>query len=118
MANLSNLAVCYEHMKKYPDAELALRRAVRNAEKGLPSDSPDLAADLHNLGFLYSMTAHYQDAAPLLQRALDIRMKTLGVNDRDTVQTAESYANVLRALHRTAEAEELEARVKPGHQAQ
>jgi len=111
-ADLSNLATCYEHMKNYADAELALRRAVSNDEKGLPPDSPELAADLNNLGSLYFVTGHSVNAAPLLQRALNIRTKTLGLTDPDTFQTITTYANVLRALHRNPEAEELEAKAK------
>jgi len=34
-ADLSNLAVCYENLKDFGDAELALQRAVHNDEKGL-----------------------------------------------------------------------------------
>ena len=45
-------------------------------------------------------------------------MKALGPNDPDTVQTLEGYANVLRLLHRGAEAQELESQLKPGHKNQ
>jgi len=73
----------------------------------LPPDSPDLGSDLHNLGSLYFTMRHYQEAAPLLRRALDIRTKALGLNDRDTIQTLETYANLLYFLHRDADIEML-----------
>jgi tetratricopeptide (TPR) repeat protein len=105
-------------MNDFAAAEFTLRRAIRNDEKGLPPDSPDLGADLHNLGSLYFTMRRYQEAAPLLQRALDIRTKALGLNDRDTIQTLETYANLLHYLHRDAEAKELESKVKFGNKTQ
>jgi len=97
-------------MNDFAAAEFTLRRAIRNDENGLPPDSPDLGADLHNLGSLYFTTRRYQEAAPLLQRALDIRTKALGLNDRDTIQTLETYANLLHYLRSSSEASDLDRR--------
>ena len=66
------------------------------------------------LGFLYFISGHNLEAVPLLQRALNIRVKALGLSDKDTVETAETYAKVLRALHRDLEAQDVDLKVKSG----
>ncbi len=117
-ADLGNLGLCYERLQDHGDAELSFRRALRNDEKGLPPDSTDLAADSYNLGFLYYLTKHFQEADPLLKRALDIQTKALGLTNPDAVQTAQTYANVLRLLHREQEAQQLESKLKAAGPAQ
>ena len=49
-ADLSNLATCYEHMKNYADAELALRRAVSNDERAFRLTAPSWLPTLTTWG--------------------------------------------------------------------
>jgi hypothetical protein len=67
---------------------------------------------------LYYRIKRLQEAEPLLKRALDIQTKALGLNDPDAVQTAQTYANVLRLLHRDLEAQQLESKLKATNPAQ
>jgi tetratricopeptide (TPR) repeat protein len=93
-------------------AEPLFVRSLLIDEKGLPSDSPDLASDLQNLAMLYYLTRRPEQAVPLYHRALDIRTRVLGANDPDTLTTARGYAMTLRLLGRNAEAQELDMKIK------
>jgi len=76
-------------------------------------DSLDLASDRHNLGMLYSFTKRFGEAVPLLQKALEVRMKALGPRNVDTQSTLANYVLTLRHVGRNEEAYEIEKRI-PG----
>ena len=54
----------------------------------------------------------YDESQKVYQRALGIRMKALGDHDPAVAETLSSYANVLVALHRDAEAREMASRAR------
>jgi hypothetical protein len=54
----------------------------------------------------------YDESQKVYQRALEIRMHALGDHDPAVAETMASYANVLRALHLDAEAQQMEARLR------
>lgn len=89
---------------------------ICKCEKALGADSPDLATDLHNLAVLLYLSRQAAQALPFYDRALRIRLKSLGVEDKDTQATITSYASALRVLHRDAEAQALETRLSAGKQ--
>jgi tetratricopeptide (TPR) repeat protein len=66
-----------------------------------------LGTDLNNLGLLYYFTKRYDESQRVYQRALGIRIKALGDHDPAVAETLSSYANVLAALHRDAEARQM-----------
>jgi len=76
------------------------------------ADSVDLASDMQSLGQYYTLRNRPTDAVPLLKRALEIRIKTLGPTALESKETMQTYATALRLLNRVPEAEELESKAK------
>ena len=58
---------------------------------------------------LYLFTKRYEDSQKVYQRALNIRMRALGSEDPAVAETMNSYSIVLHALHRDAEAAQMES---------
>jgi len=62
---------------------------------------------------LYTFTKRFGEAVPLLQKALEARMKALGPRNVDTQSTLANYVLTLRHVGPNEEAYEIEKRV-PG----
>src|SRR6516164_5980474 len=75
---LNNLAVTYESLARYMDAEPLFRRAIEIDEKVLGKDHPYVARDYNNLALLLRHQGKYDQAEPLFRRAIEIGEKTLG----------------------------------------
>jgi len=73
---------------------------------------PHTAISLNNLGELYSAQERYDEAEPLLRRALHIREVSLGSANTDVATVLENLARLLHNTAREAEAQELEERAK------
>ena len=67
---------------------------------------------LSNLASAYYAEGRYQDAEPLYVRSLHIGERVLGPAHPDVVMTLQNYAQLLRKLHRKAEARKVEASVR------
>jgi hypothetical protein len=64
------------------------------------------------LGLLYFFQKKYAESQKVYQRALDIRLRALRAHDPAVAETMNSYASVLRALHREAEASQMETQAQ------
>jgi tetratricopeptide (TPR) repeat protein len=64
------------------------------------------------LALLYYSQRKYEEAEPLLKRALEIKEKTLGSEHPAVALGLENYAVLLHKLNRGPEAEKLEARAR------
>lgn len=62
-------------MFPFSTAESFFRRSLEIRERLLGDDHPDLAQSLNNLAALYNDKRNYDDAAPLYEKALNIRLK-------------------------------------------
>ena len=62
-------------MKRLVEAEPLYRRALSIDEQAYGSDSPAIAPDLNNLAQLLGETGKFNEAEPLMRRALDIVWK-------------------------------------------
>ncbi len=71
------------------------------------NDAP--ATGLNDLAFNYFAQGRYTEAEPLLQLALEISEKTLGLEHPEVATVLESSAKLLRKMHRKAEASKLDA---------
>ena len=71
--SLNNLAVLYEAMGAYAQAEPLFQRALAIREKALGPEHPDTATSLNNLAMLYWAQAHWSEAAGSLRRAAQAR---------------------------------------------
>lgn len=104
---LTRLGDAARLQKHYADAEAAYQRAVTSGK-----DSPFHDAPLVGLAEVYTAQGKYQEAEPLFQEAIAAQEEMLGPENPDLVRTLESYAALMRATQRQAEATRLEARAK------
>jgi hypothetical protein len=74
------------------------------------SDHPHVAAVLLEIGLLDVERQSYSLAEDNFRLALDIRSRSLGPDHPKVADVLDKYAELLRDLDRTSEAEELELR--------
>ena len=91
-------------------ASLAKKKDLARLARG--RDSPDIPLVLHDLANVYMEEGQLTQAEPLIRRSLEIREKTLGFQHPDVAHSRKSYASLLRALNRAAEARRIEARAR------
>src|SRR5262249_45348842 len=65
---LNNLALTYQDLARYTEAETFHRRAIVIDEKVLGKDHPDVARDYNNLALLLHAQGKYEQAEPLFRR--------------------------------------------------
>jgi tetratricopeptide (TPR) repeat protein len=110
---LNNLAYLYVRQGKYAEAEPLYQRSLAISKRQLGADHPDTVASIFNLAILYVKWEKYEEAEPLFQRALVISEQALGPEHPETAATTlETYASLLRTMHRTSEAMLLEQRAR------
>ena len=84
-----------------------INRAQECCEQQLGHHHPDTAQSLNNLAGLLHHTGRYEEAEPLLRRALAIREQHLGQHHPDTAQSLNNLAGLLNKTGRYKEAEPL-----------
>jgi CHAT domain-containing protein/tetratricopeptide (TPR) repeat protein len=77
-----------------PDARASVERALRIKEARLDPDDKEIAVSLTALGAVLINLGEYKTAQAVLQRALTIREKTLGLSDPLTAQTLGNLGTV------------------------
>ncbi len=82
-----------------------LERAGQQIESQFEENPTVLATLHHTVGKSYTALGRYEDARPHLQRALTLRRKELGENERETLVAASSLAALELYLGRYSEAE-------------
>jgi tetratricopeptide (TPR) repeat protein len=108
---LNNLGRLYYEQERYAEAEPLYRRSLQIVEANYGEEHPKAARRLVNLAELYLATGVKGRADALCQRALAIQESGFGPRDSSTVKSLKEYAAMLRNKNRTAEAEQLEARL-------
>jgi tetratricopeptide (TPR) repeat protein len=88
---LNGLALTYQSLARYIDAEPLLRRAIEIDEKVLGKDHPNVARDYNNLAVLLRDQGKYDQAEPLYRRAIEISEKVLGKDHPNTLVVKENY---------------------------
>jgi len=88
---LNNLALTYQYLARYMEAEPLYRQAIEIGEKTLGKDHPNVATSYNNLAELLRTQGKYDQAEPLYRRAIEIDEKTLG---KDHPDVAVSYNNL------------------------
>ena len=69
---LNNLALTYQRLARYTEAEPVVRRAIAIDEKALGKDHPNVARDYNNLAILLQAQGKLAEAEPLFRRAIAI----------------------------------------------
>lgn len=105
---LTRLGDAARLQKHYADAEAAYQRAV----KASGNDNPFRDAPLVGLAEVFAAQGKHKEAEALFQEAIAAQEEVLGPENPDLVRTLESYAALMRATQRHAEAAKLEARAK------
>ena len=104
---LNNLALTYQRLARYTEAEPLYRRAIEINEKKLGKDNPDVATDYNNLAALLKEQGRYAAAEPLLRRVIAIGENILGKDHPDVAIRYNNLANLLQTEGKYAEAEPL-----------
>lgn len=98
---LNNLAVAYRIQNNFVTARLLLARAYSITKQIVKQDDPLMTLCIHNYATLLYYEGDYENAAILVQQALSITERQLGVDHLSTLMSRGSLANVLKALGRT-----------------
>ncbi len=88
-------------------AERLFKSALTLRERTLTSEHAALASSLENLGKLYMIDGRTAQAEPLLRRAYEISLSTLGPDRQETQKRLDNLAQVCTALNKNSEAEGL-----------
>ena len=81
----------------FPRAEPFLERALRNQQKNLGSDHPEVTKTLGTLGDLYRNTRQYDKAEPALQQVLRNALKLRGRDHPETAQSLDQLGKMYLA---------------------
>lgn len=106
----SLLASVYEHLGNLPQAETNYKEALELGKKELGPNNIETARILNNLAFLYYHEGKLNESDTLYKWALASTEGALGPQDPAVAACLQDYAQVLRKLNRTEEADKLEAR--------
>jgi len=104
---LNNLALTYQSLARYKEAEPLYRRAIEIDEKTLGKDHPSVAIDYNNLALLFQAQGKYGEAEPLYRRSIEIGERVLGKGHPDVATGYSNLANLLRDQGKYGEAEPL-----------
>ncbi len=92
---LNNLALTYQSLARYMEAEPLYRRAIEIDGRVLGKVHPNLATDYNNLARLLQNQGKYEEAEPLYRRAIEIGERVLG---KDHPHLAIRYNNLAYLL--------------------
>lgn len=109
---LNTLAVLYHHQRKFAAATPLYEQVLALLEKTLPAEHPVLAHTLNNLAVVYEAQGNLTKAETLYQRAIPLLERTLGKDHTSVAAALSNYADLLRKMHRDAEAEFYDSRAK------
>jgi tetratricopeptide (TPR) repeat protein len=107
---LNNLGLACLRAKHFDSAIQHLSISVALWEKLRGADTVNVGLTGYNLALAYEAAGRVTEAEPEMRRALAISEECLGPASLRTGEVLRSYAQVLRKLHRKAEAKEIGAR--------
>ncbi|MCC5905958.1 MAG: serine/threonine protein kinase [Balneolaceae bacterium] len=92
----NNIGYAWHGLEEYEKAETYYRKALESRRELHPDGlNPDLAHAMNNLGILLRDMGNYEDALPLYEESLEIRVATLGPTHANT---GFGYLNLGRLL--------------------
>lgn len=95
---LENLSTLYFFEEMFERAAPIVRRIMRNYQKALGDDHPDVAIVAANLATLYHSWGKYPEAAQYYQHAIAIKTKTKSEAQPEVVQLKSNLASVLNKM--------------------
>jgi len=106
-STLDSLANVAKKAQDFAEAESLYRRSLAIDEGSFGIDHQNVAADLHNLAFVFHTTGRYAEAEPLYRRALAIDEKALGPDHPAVANSLNNLAFLFQTTGRYADAEHL-----------
>ena len=91
-------------------AEIYLWKALPIWAKTVGPTHPEMAKGLTSLSLIYEGKGEYEKALPLVKQALKVREGAYGSDHPNIIPTLDQYANLLKQMNRTEEAEALIAK--------
>jgi CHAT domain-containing protein/tetratricopeptide (TPR) repeat protein len=104
---LNNLALLYEWVGIYAEAEPLYRKALEIDKQALGEKHPHYAQSLNNLAVLYDSMGNYAEAEPLYRKALEIDKQALGEKHPDYATGLNNLAMLYKSMGDCAKAEPL-----------
>ena len=104
---LNNLALLYQSLGRFSEAETHYNAAIAIARKVLAPDDPGIATALNNLALLYQVQGRYDESEALYQEVLAIDRQALAPNDPSLARDVNNLAELYRTQGRYAEAQPL-----------
>jgi tetratricopeptide (TPR) repeat protein len=109
---LNNLAVFYTNERRFAEAEKTHLRALAIREKVHPPAHPDIAQSKCNLAVVYHSRGDYPRASELYRASLKTWEEAADKPPADYEIVASNYADLLRALGKARQANQLEERAR------
>ena len=97
---------------RYAEAQQLAELTARETERKFGPNRPRTALALNDLATAYFSQKRIAQAIPLLERASTILEHTVGLRNPDAMTVLSNYAQMLRAVGKTKDAEGIEARLK------
>lgn len=104
---LDRLGALYYDTDRYERAEAAWTHALRKCERVYPAGNVNIGTALNNLAALYLTQSRWEEAAPLVHRAVAIYRRELGENDPYTLDAEANLRTLLIGQSSAAEGEAL-----------
>ena len=98
--------------KHHGEAEQLLKRSLAMQEKNLGRDHINSTIILNQLASLYVDQAKYANAEPLYARLVTIHERKAPEENLDLAETADKYAELLRLMNRSADADRWHTRAR------
>ncbi|MEM8758068.1 MAG: serine/threonine-protein kinase [Planctomycetota bacterium] len=99
-----NVAVAYEGLGRYDEAEPIYTRGLAFAREQAGPDNPDTLVTAHNLAFLYESMGRYDEAEPLFIDTLERCRRVFGPLHPGTLTCTMSLSSLFRNTDRLDEA--------------
>ncbi len=109
---IDGLAQCYSNLGDRTGAEELYSRLLANADKAGAANSPNTGRYLSALAQTYIAEGKFIQAEPLLKRAITLSERSNGPQHCSLSPLLDAYADVLKHIHREAEAAKISARSK------
>ncbi len=106
----NNLALVYDHLGRFSEAEALYRRVLDASERTLGPEHPHTLTTMNNLAAMSYQRKKYPEAEAMYRRALETQERTLGPDHPDTLTSTNNLATLFDNQGRYDEAEPLHRR--------
>ncbi|MBF0418934.1 MAG: tetratricopeptide repeat protein [Magnetococcales bacterium] len=109
---MKNLSTIYSSQQRWREAEQLQIRALEIVQGQLGMNHPEVATSLNNLARTYEEEGRYGPSESLYTRSLAIYAQASSDNQANALVVMQNYANLLRKMNRSFEAENIETQIR------